>query len=357
MSVLLQSDSLGINIGLGLVALVILILSSDQAVKRLSGLAAYFNLSTTFMGMTVVSLATSIPEISAHMTASAGILRGTLDWEIGSAVVLGANIGSDVVQQTLILGLVVFSAGTLYFRRYFLWKSMLPMIITTLMCIVLGLDQSYSRLDGLILFGSFVAYTYYLFVDERKYFSKDKEEAEKDTENVPQSGREALWYGLVAIASMAVTVLSAQIVLHGTEFIVRRTGVGGSLIGVVTLGIASALPELTTAISGIANKEHGISLGTLIGSNITNPLVAIGGGAMLSTYWVPRPLVAYDLPWETLTGMLLWAILWFRKGKLGKGGAIYLMGLYVVYLVFRATFFSDDSYAAEAVLQYILNIG
>jgi len=340
MSALWQSDSLFVNIVSGVIGLAVLILSSDQAVKRLIGLADYFKLSSTFMGMTVVSLATSIPEISAHLTASVGILSGRLDYEIGSAIVLGANIGSDVVQQTLILGFVVFSAGTLYFRRYFLAKSMLPMIVTTIMCIILGLDRCYSRLDGFILFSSFVAYTYYLYTDERKHFRKEPEAEEK--KDVPKSGLEAVKYALIALGAMGLTVFSAQIVLHITQRVVKTTGIGGSLIGVVTLGVASALPELTTAISGIKNKEHGISLGTLVGSNITNPLVAIGGGALLSTYWVPRPLISWDLPWETLTGILLWLILWFRKGKLGKWGAFYLIGLYVFYITFRALYFSVD---------------
>jgi len=217
------------------------------------------------------------------------------------------------------------------------------MIGTTLMCLILGWDQSYSRLDGLILFGTFILYTYFLYRDERKYFERD-ETAEKKTEGVPQSRREAIKYGVIALAAMAVTVLSASVVLHVTEFVVETTGIAGSLIGVVTLGIASALPELMTAISGIRKKEHGISLGTLIGSNITNPLVAIGGGALVSTYWVPRPLIHWDLPWETITGAILLVILWFRKGRLGKLGAIYLMALYVVYLLGRTLLFQTDFY-------------
>jgi len=341
MSGIFQSNNLLLNAIIGIITLALLILSSDEAVKRLVGLADYFELSATFMGMTVVSLATSIPEISAHLTASVGILSGTLDYETSSSIVLGANIGSDVVQQTLILGMVVFAAGTLYFRRYFLWKSMLPMIGTTIMCIILGWDHHYSRLDGLILFGTFIGYTYFLYIDERKYYEKPPSE---QNENVPQSRGEAIRYAIIAVVAMTVTVFSASVVLNITEFIVNRTGIGGSLIGVTTLGVASALPELMTAISGIKNKEHGISLGALVGSNITNPLVAIGGGALLSTYWVPRPLIQWDLPWETLTGAILWAILWFRKGKLSKLGAIYLMALYFVYIVLRARFFASDLY-------------
>jgi cation:H+ antiporter len=197
------------------------------------------------------------------------------------------------------------------------------MIGTTVMCIILGLDRTYSRLDGAILFGTFIAYTYYLFKDERKYFERSPEEEAEKKEGVPRSGREALLYAFIALITMVLTVLSAQVTLHITELVVQATGIGGSLIGVLTLGLASALPEFTTALSGIRRKASGISLGTLVGSNITNPLVAIGGGALLSTYWVPRPLIAWDLPWETLTGAFLWAWLWFRKGRLSRMGAVY----------------------------------
>jgi len=162
MQAFLASQSLLVASLLGFAGLALLVLSADLAVKKLIGLAAYFKLSTTFMGMTVFSLATSIPEITAHLTASVGILRGTLDYEVSSAIVLGANIGSDVIQQTLIMGIVVFMAGTLYFRRHFLFTSLGPMIGTTVMCIILGWDRVYSRLDGFILFGSFLIYTYYL---------------------------------------------------------------------------------------------------------------------------------------------------------------------------------------------------
>ena len=329
---------------IGIAAIVVLVVSANISVKKLVGIAAYYNLSSTFMGMTVFSLATSIPEITSHLTASAHILNGTLDYQIGSAIVLGSNIGSDVVQQTLIMGLVVLLSGTLYFRRYFLWKSMIPMIGTTIMCIIMGWDGSYSRLDGAILFGTFIAYTYYLYIDERKHYKKEDNEiaSEEIAENVPQNGKEVLIDAVIALLMLGVTVVDAGFVLNITELIVVRTGISGSLIGVVTLGIASAMPEFITAMAGVRHKENGVSLGTLVGSNITNPLVAIGGGALVSTYAVPKPLIEWDLPWETVTGIILWAILWFSRGKLKKGHAFYLMALYFVYVILRALFFSVD---------------
>jgi len=328
----------------GLLAIAVLVISANVSVKKLIGIAAYFHLSSTFMGMTVFSLATSIPEITAHLTASAKILAGTLDYEIGSAIVLGSNIGSDVVQQTFIMGVVVLLSGTLYFRRYFLWKSMGPMIGTTIMCIIFGFDGDYSRLDGALLFGTFIGYTYYLYVDERRHYRKEDNLPQSDeiAENIPANLKEVFIDAGVALLTLAVTIIAATYVLQITELVVLRTGIGGSLIGVVTLGVASAMPELITALAGIRHGEKGVSLGTLVGSNITNPLVAIGGGALLSSYWVPRPLILWDLPWETVTGAILWAILWFSKGRLRKGHAFYLIAMYFVYITFRSIYFAVD---------------
>lgn len=329
----------------GLLAMGLLVASAEVAVRKLMSLAGYFRISTTFMGVTVVSLATSIPEITAHLTASVGILTGTLNPRIGSAVVLGSNIGSDVVQQTLIMAIVVFMAGTLYFRRYFLAKTMIPMIVTTLMCLVLGWDRYYSRIDGLILFGSFFVYLFYLYLDERRHYDPVDHgfsETGEPPAGVPRTRGQALRAALIAVAALVVTVVSSMVTLRITEVIVERTGIGGSLIGVVTLGVASALPELITSISGIRRGDAGLPLGTLVGSNITNPLVAIGGGALLSTYWVPRPLVVWDLPWEALTGAILWVYLWFNRGRIGKRGGIYLVALYIVYVTLRSIFFAID---------------
>lgn len=328
----------------GLFFIAVLVLAANLSVTKLVGIAAYFNLSSTFMGMTVVSLATSIPEITSHLTASFNILAGKLDFQIGSAIVLGSNIGSDVVQQTFILGLVVLLSEGLYFRRYFLWKSMVPMISSTVMCILLGLDGTYSRLDGFILFGSFVLYSLYLYFDERKFYKAEDNipVSEEISDSIPTTRKQVLIDSGIAVLLMAVTVFAASNVLSITEIVVNRTNISGSLIGVITLGLASALPELTTALAGVRQKEYGISLGTLVGSNITNPLVGIGAGALISRYAVPSPLVLWDLPWETLTGLLLWVILLLKKGKLGKYEAFYLMMMYFVFIILRAVLFKAD---------------
>ena len=329
---------------LGLFLIGVLVVTANLSVKKLVGIAAYFNLSSTFMGMTVISLATSIPEITSHITASAKILGGSLDFQIGSSIVLGSNIGSDVVQQTFILGLVVLLTGTLHFRRYFMWKSMVPMIASTIMCILLGLDRVYSRWDGMILFGTFILYSLYLYYDERKFYQAEDNVpmSEEISDSIPKTKKQVAIDSLVTVILLTITVLAASQVLRITEVVVNRTNISGSLLGVGTLGLASAMPELSTALAGVRHKEFGISLGTLVGSNITNPLVGIGLGALISKYAVPRPLILWDLPWETLTGIFLWIILWARKGKLGKLESFYLMAMYFAFIILRAVIFPAD---------------
>jgi cation:H+ antiporter len=221
---------------------------------------------------------------------------------------------------------------------------MVPMIAASALCIVLGLDRVYSRWDGLILFGTFILYSLYLFFDERKFFQAEDNVhmSEEISDSIPITKKQVLLDSLISVLLLIVTVLAASQVLRATEIIVNRTNISGSLLGVVTLGLASAMPELSTALAGVRHKEFGISLGTLIGSNITNPLVGIGLGALVSTYAVPRPLLLWDLPWATLTGILLWIILWARKGKLGKVEGFYLMAMYFVFVVLRAVLFPVD---------------
>ena len=320
------------NFGTLIIGVAILIISAEIVVDKLIKIAHHFGVSSTFIGLTVLSIGTSLPEIISHFIASIGILTGSLDYKIASSTVLGANIGSDVIQQTFILGIVILLVGSLTFTDKFLKRSYSVMIGTTLMCLVLGWDQHYSRFDGFILFGTFIGYMIYLY---------KMEEIEEVT---PEEQKKHITVEItIALVGMTALLISSTIVLKVIEAIVHDTGIGASLIGVMLLGTASALPELLTAIQGIRKNEKGISLGTLIGSNITNPLVAIGGGAMISTYYVPKPLIYWDLPMETISAFLLLIYLLFVSDKkLKKGGAIYLIALYFVYAIVRMFVFNVD---------------
>lgn len=323
---------------LGLVAVVVLVYGAQQVVDSLTSLAAYYNIPDVLIAMSIISVGTSLPEIISHIIASVGILQGTLQYEIASATVLGANTGSDIIQQTLVVGIVVFSFAVIGEKEYFqfsdafLKKDFLPIIGTSLMALVLSWDGIVSRLDGAVLVLSFVGYMYYLYRSRSDRLNQDIAKSD----NVRRDA-------LVTVAAMAAVLASAHIVLKVTEVLVEATGLGGSIIGVTTLGIVAAMPELFTAIEGIRQRASGISLGTLIGSNVTNPLLGYGIGALLSTYWVPRPLVLFDLPTETVTAAVLLAyVLFISDRKLGRKGGVILILMYIAYVIIRFMFFAVD---------------
>lgn len=411
------------NAVIGLISIVLLVLGAELVVSKMEAVAKSFGISEVVIAMTIVSIGTSLPELALHFIGSLKILlssgmplqlfgvdiatvligghstavqtladQGLITVTTASAstetffgtsgAVLGANIGSDVVQQTLVLGLVIFSSALIAnkhsfrFSRKFLIRDYAPMMGTTLMTLILALNWqgiakflsggslkvsgTLTRLDGLILVGSFVMYMIYL------YSTRKEELAEQGDAEPSKRPRFDLLIGLLA---MGVVIGSAEIFLRVVEIAVEQTGLSESMIGVASVGIVSAFPEMITAISGLRRGSEGVSLGTLIGSNITNPLLAIGSGAVISTYAVPRPLVLWDLPMETITaGVLLMYM--FSKERIGDtlavpfrkigfnriasrleatenqvislAGAVILMLMYVVYMYIRFTFFQYD---------------
>lgn len=322
----------------GVVSLFVLVFGAEKVVDKMTSIAAYYEIPDVLIAMSVVSIGTSLPEIVSHVIASIGIMSGSLQYEIASATVLGANTGSDIVQQTLVVGIVVFSygfwrdKGFFEFSEAFLKKDFLPIIGTSLMALLLSWDGIVSRTDGLVLVLSFAAYMYYLYRTRHERLNHEADESETVRRDL-----------LIVVVAMASVLASAHVILRVTERIVEATGLGGSLIGVVTLGVIAAFPEMFTAIQGIRHHAEGISLGTLIGSNVTNPLLGYGLGALISTYWVPRPLVLWDLPMETFTAaMLLGYLLFVSDRKLGWKGGLYLVGLYIFYVIIRFSYFAID---------------
>ncbi len=116
--------SLGLDILFVVLGIACLVLSAEFVVKRLINLAHHFGVSNMFIGLTVLSIGTSLPEISSHIIASVSIVTDNLSYNVGSACVLGANIGSDIIQQTFIIGFILLFMGSLNFKKSFLKKAM-----------------------------------------------------------------------------------------------------------------------------------------------------------------------------------------------------------------------------------------
>ncbi len=263
------------------------------------------------------------------------------------------------------MGSVVFLSSFLAgkkemeFTHYFIERDYLPMIGAHVLLLLLAWNRGLSRLNGFILISASIFYMYYLYRNRKDSL---KEDVGKSSEN-PRKDI------LVGFLAMILLVYFSDVFLGIVEKIIVSTGFSGSMIGVAMVGLVSAMPELTTALTGMRKEAEGISLGTLIGSNITNPLLGVGIGALISTYRVPEPLVLWDLPFQIVTAAVLVVYLWNKKrigfsiglvldkigftgisertnkmenGVLTAKGGLTLVALFALYIAVRSAYFAVD---------------
>jgi cation:H+ antiporter len=318
-----------IVIGVGLI-----LISSDLVIKRCLEMAQRLSLSDEFIGMTVLSIGTSLPEIFTHLAASLRILREPLMMEKLSAISVGTNIGSDMFQQNFLLGLVAL-VGTLSVSKRDLPKDVGALIAATLLVFLFSIGGTLTRPEGAVLVLGYFIYLYVL----KLYGNTDQSEIkEKSADN---SMRRSVFRNVVfVLAGFIVMAVAADRVLDSAIVIVERTVSSYSFFGVLILGTATALPELSTSMIGVFRKRSAVSAGILIGSNITNPAFALGLGALISTYKVPFVIIWYDLPLKIATAVLLYFML--RKGSLKKAYAVVIMLIFAAYLFLRQTYFPTD---------------
>ena len=199
-----------------------------------------------------------------------------------------------------------------------------------------GQDGSISRAEGIVLFFGYILYLWFLWIREGKSF-KDHHKFAFDEKNKKESFMDIAYI----LIGLAVIVFSAEYILRVSEFFVVHYNISGSMIGILIIGIATSLPELTTSITAILRGASSISLGTLIGSNITNPMLALGLGAMISTYQVPRSIIVYDLPVNIITAVIIMWVLW-KNRMLTKKFSLIMISMYIVYVLVRLKYFAVD---------------
>lgn len=322
------SPTLVSELAVGAVALYTLVTAAERAIDRLLALAQYYDVPAVLVGMTIVALGTSLPEVSSHVVASFGILSGVLDYEIGSAVVIGGNMGSSTLQQLLLFGLFLIGYGRFDVSDSLVRTSYVPMVLAFVGVLVVAVDGRISRLDGLLLLVAYLAYIYFSVTHRER------------TTLVPEpASTNPRHDALIAGVMLTLVVLSASLLLPVIQSVVEGLALGGSMVGVVTLGVAAALPELTTVLDAIRRRTPSVAIGTLLGSNIVNPLVGIGLGGVISTYHVPRAVVVWDLPFKLLVALGLLAYLRYANGSLTRREGGYLVVLYFVFVTTRLLLF------------------
>jgi len=313
------------------IGVIAVLITAHYVVIASINIAKHFRLSDEFTGMTILAIGTSLPEIITHIVGSIKIIKHPDSMHNISSLVIGTNVGSDVFQQNFLIGLVAVFAVLTVKRRH-LVKNMGGLIFASVILLVFSFNGIVSRTEGLILCSAYLVYLYLL----HKYDIDD------DTEQVSSTGNPGLTVNIIILSGgFLIMGFAADKVLDASVEIVETLNISSSFFGIIVLGIATALPELMTVLVACLKRKTAISAGVLIGSNITNPMFALGLGAMLSTYTVPGVVIMYDLPVKIFTAILIYIML--RKNEtINRPGGILLIVLYLIYIYLRNVYFPVD---------------
>jgi cation:H+ antiporter len=246
-----------------------LVVGAEVMVRGGSGLAAWLGIRPMVVGLTVVSLGTSVPELAVGIDAA---LKGS------PSIAVGNIVGTNLVNILFILGLAALLVPVAFQRRT-LRFDVPVMTAAALAFYVLSLDGMLGRLDGVLLVAGGAAYTVALVRVSRR---EPGTAAPEERDHRPRRDAVALFAGLLVI------VLGAELLVDGAVSGARSLGVSEAVIGLTVVAIGTSAPELaTTVISTLRGGERDIAIGNLLGSSIYNIAIVLGITVLVAPGGVP----------------------------------------------------------------------
>lgn len=319
--------SMPVTIFLLVISIVLLISSVDFFIDGAKGLARKLGIAEVIIGLTIVSVGTSLPEIL--VTSASAIDSGT---NPGAAdLAFGSIFGSILSQITLILGIVVLTTSVKVHPNWFKRDGMLMLTCLILVGIMSMTDSGLNRTEGAILVVIYLGYVYYLLSNRNK-LAEDEGGESNLQEAITWS---SVSYSVMIILGLYFALFSAQKLVELASELALAANVPHAIIGTTVSGIGTSLPELTIAIMA-AKKSEGVAIGTLIGSNITDPTLSIGLAALIAPMTMTGPgvdMLMYLIFPSTVVGVLI-ALVFMRTDyefKKWEGGV--LIAVYGVFLV------------------------
>jgi len=309
-------------------ALALLIKSADVFVEGAKGLAYRAGLPEVVIGLTIVSIGTSLPEILVTATAASDI---TPDNTEIADLAIGGIFGSVLVQITLILGVVV-ALRSVKVRPSWLKRDGLIMFLSIVLLTFFILTGSVlSRIEGFILASLYVVYIYWLLSKRDEIMEDELGDAERVERKL---NRTTASYAFMVTLGLMLALFAAHHLVNVASDLAYQMRVPHAVIGTTVSGVGTSLPELTIAFVA-ARRSEGVAIGTLIGSNITDPLLSIGLAAMVHPLALTSSsynLTMYLIVPATLFGTAV-SLAMMRSGyEFRRKEGIYLILIYVVFL-------------------------
>ena len=315
-------------------SLALLILGSERFVKSAKILAKKVRISDVIIGLTIVSIGTSLPEIASTAMASYNAkISGNLAY---SDFALGNIYGSVLVQITAILGLVILVRPMKIHRRSVKRDGLAMLVAVVLLSFFVLHDNKLGTFESLFLVVLYIVYIGYLLRTSRKISRKEeeKEELEADDNNGSELHRSTFTYTLMVLIALGVVVFSSDFLVNSCMTFADAVGIRGGVVGLTISSVGSSLPELAVALVAV-KSARGIAIGTLIGSNVTDPLLSVGIAGLVNPLSMPSEgmelFTTITVPVTIVACVVGVAFMW-TKWKLERWEGTVLVIIYCVFL-------------------------
>ena len=303
--------------------LALLFVGGEVLLRGAVGLSLRFGLSPLLIGLTVVAMATSMPELVVTVTAG---LRGATDIGVGNVV------GSNIANILLILGIAALLCPIEREPKRIL-RDTLAMVAATAVFILLACFQRLSFPHGALMVLLLVGYLVMSYIVERR----GDNDVATGLEAIEEAGAapKSVWLAAVLVVGGIIALAGgSELLVRGATVIARAAGVSETVIGLTLVAVGTSLPELATAIVAAFRGHTEVALGNVLGSNIFNILLILGVLFIITPVAMAPEILRFDI-W-VLAGATLLALPVMLLGKrVGRAhGAVFVL-LYFAYVWFQ----------------------
>ena len=301
-----------------ILGLVLLYLGGESLVKGAVSLSTKLRISTLIVGLTIISFATSAPELFVSLQAA---------FEGKSNIAFGNVIGSNIANIALVLGITAMIFRVNISKQTLNFNYPVMLLSSIALAVVLYFTNALSTTIGFVFIATLLLFLAYL-VKQTKLDRETNSHQEEETKPFLLKSCGGILLGVVLLK------FGADWLVEGTIYIAKSLNISDRIISVSVVAIGTSIPELATSIVAALKKEENLAVGNLIGSNIFNVLAVLGITAAIKPLTVnDLQIISFDIPWMLAISFVLGIVIYLRsKYVITRKEGAFLLLLYLAYI-------------------------
>ncbi|MBD3254991.1 MAG: calcium/sodium antiporter, partial [Candidatus Lokiarchaeota archaeon] len=319
-----------------------LFLGGKLVIDGLENIANELGLSHLMVGLTILAIGTSLPEIAVSVIGGIDKLYG-IEPDV-DGIVIGNKVGSFIVNITLILGILGL-AQSVSVSKWVLKREGPMLFISLFVFFLFALDLVLTRLEALIMISMYFIYLFLIIKSEKKIEKTTvKTEEYYEKEEIDQIFLEPVEKIfptksvkidiLIFLIGLVILLVAGEVTILASVELAHTLNIPTAVVGLLIVSVGTSLPELSADLIAVRRKSEGIAVGGILGSNICNLLLATGLGVVIVDFNVPLSILLFDIPMCLVAIIIVYYFLWTEK-NLKKWEAFLLVSFYGFYVILR----------------------